>query len=1233
MKKRYIVFSSVALLVATGFVAPSFSYAQTPLYPIRNLTLDTQGKTLSLDEFAPNRDGKLVEYTSLGIKIKDWKIKYEKKGHMRGVCDPPMLNLSFDKFNSQGVPKELFTGVSTYPGSAQLQYQKFRMIPECDAGNDYYLGGGDYGFSGKLNVNLREYIIHKIFRKYGVPTADIIGFANVTFITPDSGYNGRTYRYMIIQRPAELDDQIPFTTEFNMNPMLYESEGSNGWYASSFDRLISALVTNNTTQVSTTVYFDRDSTLKFMLFTDFLAVYDMGALHNEEWGVDKTTDKTKVIPHGFDLSLGCYSMDSDPSSSETERLLDDLPASTQPSYRQAYYQIARNIFLQPSSLNDMFAMIDDFPYLNVNKEILREYLRIKFYQYAKYANSSDFAQKMGQTFVPVNITLPFASDSEYATHLSSFKGACGRVPIPLTGVTVSVASSSLSATEATFTVDVTTTESALELFKSRYSSSFAVSLVGTILVQSGTNNNQDLGIQYVPLYGVEDFAGPYYIIPPNTTARFVISGSFNEENLLRDTYFAKLLTFRPNNDIEQFVINDAKTNSLHMGVLDPIVVTLPQKGDTVLAGSTTTISWTGTPGRATGISISGTDGQNWPISNPEVWDQTYIGNRFVWTAGRVYSYNQVIGGWTFTMLNSGQYKISIRDVNSGITGETGYFNLVDSPDTVLPSAGIVGASTISLLYDPSDGGEAGLTTRFKVSISAGSRDQLISKRDAFSSYAVSVDGQNYMGGVETYSSVGTTDQGDFYLIPAGTTAEFTVTVVFEPKKMFAGAYRGILTQVTLGGFQNSRVIGVLPPNTTNALIIVGEVSPYLTSVSPERSAPSNATVTIAGVRFAPAGNILTLTNQSSGVSVVQTLPSTDGGKTIQFVPNVPVGNYSIQVTHPTTGKSNRLYLTITPGVFSLTITNQGTGLGQVLCNKEVCDVLFPQNAPITLTAVPFAGSTFSGWTGACSGIGSCFLKMDAGKAVIATFTKDTPPDQNIFSVSLSISPSTITTTEAATVSWTSNKATSCAVTGLRANGATSGTKSVRFTVPTTITYTVTCEGEGGSKTASANLIVTKASSVTPNNPTTPSSPSGSSTPPPTISLSTKPEPEGVATGPTILPGESVDISWTSTNASICTGSVSGGAEAGSWAGNQATSGTLSTGPIQSQATFTLSCSGAGGTSAKSVTVAVPPVVDPPDPTKGSTDSSFVPPKSNLSFFEFLTLPFKYLLGAVSEAWR
>ncbi len=81
----------------------------------------------------------------------------------------------------------------------------------------------------------------------------------------------------------------------------------------------------------------------------------------------------------------------------------------------------------------------------------------------------------------------------------------------------------------------------------------------------------------------------------------------------------------------------------------------------------------------------------------------------------------------------------------------------------------------------------------------------------------------------------------------------------------------------------------------------------------------------------------------------------------------------------------------------LSVTLAGTGSGNVTsvpaginCAGD-CSEAYASGTPVTLTATSTAGSTFTGWSGACSGTGSCALTMDVAKSVTATFTLDSVP--------------------------------------------------------------------------------------------------------------------------------------------------------------------------------------------------------------------------------------------------
>ena len=75
---------------------------------------------------------------------------------------------------------------------------------------------------------------------------------------------------------------------------------------------------------------------------------------------------------------------------------------------------------------------------------------------------------------------------------------------------------------------------------------------------------------------------------------------------------------------------------------------------------------------------------------------------------------------------------------------------------------------------------------------------------------------------------------------------------------------------------------------------------------------------------------------------------------------------------------------------SLTVSKSGTGTvtsspAGISCGND-CTETYPAGTVVTLTADPSNGSTFAGWSGACSGTNpTCQVTMDASKAVTATF--------------------------------------------------------------------------------------------------------------------------------------------------------------------------------------------------------------------------------------------------------
>ena len=104
-----------------------------------------------------------------------------------------------------------------------------------------------------------------------------------------------------------------------------------------------------------------------------------------------------------------------------------------------------------------------------------------------------------------------------------------------------------------------------------------------------------------------------------------------------------------------------------------------------------------------------------------------------------------------------------------------------------------------------------------------------------------------------------------------------------------------------------------------------------------------------------------------------------------------------RIQQATTNVLNRFITGSSTTSFTLTVTKSGTGTGTVTSSPAgiscgpTCSANFDSGAVVNLTATPDSGSTFAGWSGACSGTGACSMTMDAAKSVSANFTASPGP--------------------------------------------------------------------------------------------------------------------------------------------------------------------------------------------------------------------------------------------------
>ena len=121
-----------------------------------------------------------------------------------------------------------------------------------------------------------------------------------------------------------------------------------------------------------------------------------------------------------------------------------------------------------------------------------------------------------------------------------------------------------------------------------------------------------------------------------------------------------------------------------------------------------------------------------------------------------------------------------------------------------------------------------------------------------------------------------------------------------------------------------------------------------------------------------------------------------GNVTSKTFYDIPVGTYYLAVVaYNSKGESkhsNCETVTVVAAPVTLTISKSGSGSGTVTtspaginCGTD-CSETYDIGTEVTLTAFPDSGSTFTGWSGACTGTGTCAVTMDADKTVTATFT-------------------------------------------------------------------------------------------------------------------------------------------------------------------------------------------------------------------------------------------------------
>ena len=92
------------------------------------------------------------------------------------------------------------------------------------------------------------------------------------------------------------------------------------------------------------------------------------------------------------------------------------------------------------------------------------------------------------------------------------------------------------------------------------------------------------------------------------------------------------------------------------------------------------------------------------------------------------------------------------------------------------------------------------------------------------------------------------------------------------------------------------------------------------------------------------------------------------------------------------------FAAIAPGQHTLTVHDYGEGtitsLPSGINCGNACSAAFAAGTEVVLSATPGPGQRFAGWTGACTGAGTCAVWMGNGEHVSATFVPNALPVAN-----------------------------------------------------------------------------------------------------------------------------------------------------------------------------------------------------------------------------------------------
>jgi len=227
---------------------------------------------------------------------------------------------------------------------------------------------------------------------------------------------------------------------------------------------------------------------------------------------------------------------------------------------------------------------------------------------------------------------------------------------------------------------------------------------------------------------------------------------------------------------------------------------------------------------------------------------------------------------------------------------------------------------------------------------------------------------------------GTSGGGVFKSVNGGTSWSPINTGQSPNAYVFSIAIDPVTPQTLYAGTSGPGVFKSINGGTSWSTVNIGLTYTFVFSLAIDPSTPQTL--------YASGGGVFKSVNGGASWSAINAgLTSTDV-RSLAIDPTTPHTLYA--------GTYDGIVFKSQYGSFvSLTVSKSGTGIGSVTSSPfgiscgATCGASFVTGTSVTLTATSATGSTFAGWSGACSGTGTCTVTMDVAKSVNAAFNLQT----------------------------------------------------------------------------------------------------------------------------------------------------------------------------------------------------------------------------------------------------